>query len=293
MPVRRLIVNADDLGLAESVNRGILETMQRGIVRSASLMVNTPAAEDAARRLERARREHELDVGIGLHFNIVAGKPMTQPRSLMRGDAFAPLEALVWRSVRGRIAEDDVRTELEAQLTRARLLADNAGYAIVHIDSHRHAHCIAGIFDVVLDTARRHRIGHVRHPAERLGTTLGRPRAMIGAAVLHAFGLTRPALDDAGFAGLALMGSPDVERDFIRLVRQLDAPVAEVMVHPGYDSPELAAIDPYRAPRERELRALTSESLRAALRAMGTELTHFGATTRPASGSTPAAREAS
>ena len=41
---RFLIVNADDFGLSEGVNRGIIEAHERGIVTSASLMVLKPAS---------------------------------------------------------------------------------------------------------------------------------------------------------------------------------------------------------------------------------------------------------
>ena len=44
---RRLIVNADDFGLSEGVNRGIIEAHAHGIVTSASLMVRWPAAAEA------------------------------------------------------------------------------------------------------------------------------------------------------------------------------------------------------------------------------------------------------
>jgi hypothetical protein len=46
--LRLLIVNADDLGCSRGVNRGIIEAHERGIVTSASLMVNRPAASEAA-----------------------------------------------------------------------------------------------------------------------------------------------------------------------------------------------------------------------------------------------------
>jgi chitin disaccharide deacetylase len=46
--MRRLVVNADDLGLSPGVNEGILEAHTTGIVTSASLMVNRPGAEHAA-----------------------------------------------------------------------------------------------------------------------------------------------------------------------------------------------------------------------------------------------------
>lgn len=65
MAKRRLIVNADDLGLSAGVNAGIAEAHERGIVTSASLMVRQPAAPDAA---VLARRHASL--AIGLHIDI-------------------------------------------------------------------------------------------------------------------------------------------------------------------------------------------------------------------------------
>jgi chitin disaccharide deacetylase len=45
--LRRLIVNADDFGLTESVNRGIVEAHSGGIVTSSTLMANASALDDA------------------------------------------------------------------------------------------------------------------------------------------------------------------------------------------------------------------------------------------------------
>src|SRR6266568_9642133 len=55
--MRYLIVNADDFGFSEGVNRGILEAHDKGIVTSASLMVERPAAVEAA---DRARERPRL-----------------------------------------------------------------------------------------------------------------------------------------------------------------------------------------------------------------------------------------
>lgn len=59
---RYLIVNADDLGMTAAVNQGIFEAHEHGIVTSASLMVNRPAAPDAAKTL--AEHPH---LAVGLH----------------------------------------------------------------------------------------------------------------------------------------------------------------------------------------------------------------------------------
>jgi chitin disaccharide deacetylase len=61
--MRLLVVNADDFGLSEGVNAGIIEAHTDGIVTSASLMVGRPGAEQAA---ALARRHPRLSVG--LHF---------------------------------------------------------------------------------------------------------------------------------------------------------------------------------------------------------------------------------
>ena len=62
---RRLIVNADDFGQSEGINRGIIQAHDRGIVTSASLMVRWPAAAAAA----AWAREHP-QFSVGLHIDL-------------------------------------------------------------------------------------------------------------------------------------------------------------------------------------------------------------------------------
>ena len=102
---RYLIVNADDLGTSPGVNRGIVEAHQRGIVTSASLMVDRAAAADG---VERAAAAPGLSVG--LHFE---------------GDDVDLSDAGV------------ARGELERQLERFHMLV---GRGPTHIDSHHHVH---------------------------------------------------------------------------------------------------------------------------------------------------------
>jgi len=63
--MKYLIVNADDFGASSGINRGILEAHRRGIVTSASLMVNMPAAGEAALL---SREAPELSVGMHVNF---------------------------------------------------------------------------------------------------------------------------------------------------------------------------------------------------------------------------------
>ena len=72
--MKRLIVNADDLGYTWGVNRAIVEACRSGVVTSTSLLANGAAFEDA---VETARAEPRLDVGC--HWNFVEGKPVSPP----------------------------------------------------------------------------------------------------------------------------------------------------------------------------------------------------------------------
>lgn len=60
-----LIINADDFGIHEDVNDGIIQAYLGGLVRSTSLLVNMPATGHA---VQLAKEHPELEVG--LHLNI-------------------------------------------------------------------------------------------------------------------------------------------------------------------------------------------------------------------------------
>jgi predicted glycoside hydrolase/deacetylase ChbG (UPF0249 family) len=111
MSERVLIVNADDLGASEGINRGIVEAHVRGIVTSASLMVTGAAAREAA----TLALEHPA-LGIGLHWDLDAegAGPVID-----FGDAVA------------------VRAELARQLEAFHALM---GRPPDHVDSHHHIH---------------------------------------------------------------------------------------------------------------------------------------------------------
>jgi predicted glycoside hydrolase/deacetylase ChbG (UPF0249 family) len=116
--MKRLIVNADDLGLSAGVNAGIVEAHRRGIVTSASLMVRQPAAEEAARLARRLPR-----LGVGLHIDLW--------ESVFRDGEWVRLYA--WTADEAPAIE----REVQAQLARFRRLM---GRGPDHLDTHQHVH---------------------------------------------------------------------------------------------------------------------------------------------------------
>src|SRR2546427_11765992 len=69
--MKRLIVNADDFGWSEGVNRGIVEAYRNGIVTSTTVLANGEAFDGAA---QLARQERRL--GVGGHLNLSDGAPL-------------------------------------------------------------------------------------------------------------------------------------------------------------------------------------------------------------------------
>jgi len=117
--VTTLIVNADDFGLSEGVNDGILRAHREGIVTSTSLMVRQPAAAPAA----AAAAAHPA-LAVGLHFDVGEWERHDgawRARYLWVDDADA----------------DAVAAECERQLRAFRELM---GGDPTHLDSHQHAH---------------------------------------------------------------------------------------------------------------------------------------------------------
>jgi len=265
--MRLLVINADDLGFAPGVNRGIVEAHEAGTLSSASMMVTTPAFGEAV-ELVHARVPR---LGVGLHLNLVSGRPLSTAPTLTdpRTGAFHSLEQLGRRALAGRVDAADVRRECDAQLEA--LLA--ARVTPTHLDSHRHSHALPGVLPAVLASAIAHGVPIVRRPLD--APRLGDPVSGAKMLVLHA--AWRAALrgvDAAGrallarsprFRGIALQGASDVGRRLLALLDRLPPGATELMMHPGHDDAVLAAQDPYRAEREREVAVLCSSIVRGRL----------------------------
>jgi predicted glycoside hydrolase/deacetylase ChbG (UPF0249 family) len=130
---RRLVVNADDLGLTAGVNDGIVEAHVRGIVTSASLMVRQPAAADAA-CLARAHPR----LGVGLHLDL--------GEWAYRDGGWVALYTVV---------DVDDEAAVTAEVVRqVECFQDLVGRSPTHLDSHQHVHDDHPVSSVVSDAAR-------------------------------------------------------------------------------------------------------------------------------------------
>ena len=128
-----LIVNADDFGQSHSVNWGIIEAHERGIVTSASLMVRWPAAAEAA-----VYSQQHPNLSLGLHVDL--------GEWAYRGGDWVLLYQVVPFNDTAAVADEVAR-----QLATFRRLV---GKEPTHIDSHQHVHLREPLRTVLTDIAR-------------------------------------------------------------------------------------------------------------------------------------------
>ena len=244
--MRALIVNADDFGLTRGVSAGILAAHRHGIVTSTTVLVT---AEIDRTQLAQAR---DSGLGLGLHLNLTLGRPLTRARSLV--DARGGFVRDPRRAAAGADARE-VRAEAEAQIARFEKLV---GQRPTHLDTHHHVGLYPPVRDVVLGVARR--LGVPVRSQDAAARTRARSAGL--RTTDHFFGESGP--DAYWSAGRTLAH-----------LRALPPGVSEFMCHPGRFDDDLG-YSRYGRQREVEMTGLGTAAARAAARALGIELRHFG-----------------
>jgi predicted glycoside hydrolase/deacetylase ChbG (UPF0249 family) len=255
---KRLIVNADDLGISAGVNQGILEVHQRGIVTSTTAMVNLPDAGDGIRLLQR----EAPDMGIGLHLNLTRGQPVLpveQVSSLVQADGiFYGVEAVLSGEL--NFSDDELAAEIMAQYDR---FVELAGGPPDHIDSHHGtAYHLPATLDVLLQLATEHHLP-LRNGVRRLKDPAQQ-------AVYDRY--PAPCWPDQSEYRFY---DDTVSLDILRMVlNEVPEGITELICHPGYARDLDEA---YNAPREDELRCLTDSGIRQLIEDQRIELVTFAA----------------
>lgn len=252
--MRRLIINADDLGSGVQRDRGIFQSYSAGIVTSASLLANGPSFATAA------SGALALDLPLGVHLNLSDGEPLTGAiPGLTTAQGLFPGKA----GLRSFLEEDKfdpvcVYHELAAQIER--ILA--AGVVPDHLDAHQHFFLYPAATALVFELARDYSLPALRlaapvepvaaDPGGELGEEMALYRRLAPGfiAKVRESGLSTPE----GLWGMPLLNRLN-QQHLISLLRELPAGCWELMVHPGYADGNSHFSG---AARQEELLALTS-----------------------------------
>lgn len=279
---KKLIVNADDFGRHEAVNRAVIRGFEQGCITSASIMPNCYAFEDAVEKAFVHR-----DLGIGVHLTLVGEKPLLpvdQVASLVdeNGRFYGDYIAFIQQYLRGRVCLAQVRRELAAQIEKVK----RSGLQITHIDSHQHMHVLPGIFPVVSSLAKQFDITAVRIPripvaftggySRNLSQTVGRAGLALLAAGAGIQARRKKLRYPDHFGGI-VAGECVNEACLAEIIERLKDGVTEVMLHPGDDDVLLKAECGWAHGFEAELEAALSGRIQRLLQERKIEMVNFDA----------------
>ena len=220
---------------------GFTRDVNAGIIeahRHGILTATTLMATGAAfdHAVELARQNPELDIGVHLVLVDSAGFPPTIARLLFS---------------LGRI---HIYDELVRQVRKVL----DAGLKPTHLDTHKHTHLLPQVFNAVTSVAREFKIPWVRR---RFGPFRLLP--------------TRGCRSTDHFTGFRLTGRYGAA-ELAEVIRRLPEGSTEFMCHPGLCTDELrAARTRLKESRRRELDALVSPEVRAALEESGVKLARY------------------
>ena len=273
----RLIVHADDFGLSEAVNNGVLKAHKEGIVTSTSLMSTGTAFRHA---VDLAIATPSLDVGV--HLTLVEEAPVLPPQAIPtlvddQGHLHSNAGSFLKRYLRGKISLHEVQRELEAQVRQAH----DAGLTISHLDSHQHLHAIPGVWSIVQGLATQFDIAAVRYPRESIHRYMlsdyARWPRLAQLCALNGFcaSVNRGGTKSPEhFVGFFYGGHLDRTHLEIVLLHLPKGGVCELMCHPGLAaSPENYSHWSYRW--QDELHALTDPGVKALLLENSIELISY------------------
>jgi predicted glycoside hydrolase/deacetylase ChbG (UPF0249 family) len=279
--VTRLILTADDAGLAAPLSRRIALLLASGHLTATSLLACGPAFDEAVEAL-RAAGVAEA----GVHLCAVGGEtPLSPPSAvptLAPGGRFpGSWPVVAARLAAGRVRISEVEREWEAQLVAVR----DAGFRVTHLDSHQHLHLLPSLIPVALGLSRRFDVPFVRAPRANDPAAVGTPAGVAGRArarLLSLFGAAaRRRIRVAGLPepprvlGLAEAGRMTLSGWRSLLATALGDRIFEVVLHPGVDDPQAEARYPWGYAWEKEAEALESGELGSLFASRGVETVPF------------------
>ncbi len=250
-----LILHADDLAVAHSVDVATFDALDKGAVSSASVMVPSPWITEVA-----AYAKAHPNADLGLHLTLTSEwdtyrwgsvEPADKVPSLLDSAGTFPKDEKV---VAATAKPLEVEREIRAQISRALAL----GIRPTHIDSHMGAlFSTPELIATYVKVARDYRLPFL--------ALRGDPRATPQPPLNH-----KDVLLDA-----VILAGPEVPRDqwkafYLKSIADLKPGLTEIIVHLGRDDSELQAVtvnhEPYgSAWRQRDYDVVTSPEFKKAL----------------------------
>lgn len=273
--MKRLIINADDLGINPQRTHGIFLCFEEGIVRSTSILPNFSDSNQAAKHA----RERKLSAG--LHLNFTDGAPLSNQKdieTILTPDGFFH-DRKTFKRLLDAESIDRMHVEREAR-AQVDWMFDHYGMPS-HIDSHHNFHIHPFIIPLLLPILERYGIDKVRitreyfEPPFEVTEEQMKYVADVSKQAEEAFSMysAHGIRSTDHFRGMILAGNASL-KNLRHVISRLPEGTTELMVHPG--SPQSTGDDFEMDPqRQTELRMLTDDSIPELLKSQKVELISF------------------
>ena len=262
--MKKLIINADDFGRHELINRAVEKAFREGCLKSATIMAGGKFFDDAV-----AVIKNNPELGVGIHFTLANGFPILPaekiPTLINESGVFHENYVVFLKKyLQGKISHEEIKSELAAQLEKVL----RAGIKLTHCDSHQHLHHVPGIIDIVLDLAESAKISAIRISHSKIFDgeldSIGKFIGRVGLGSLAKFAEHKARKKNFSmpehFAGI--VAGESVSENFMEnLILNLEEGITEVMLHPGTNNKILQDYCEWNHDFEEELNAVTSEKI--------------------------------
>ncbi len=287
----KLIINADDLAIHPSIDKGIKEAYLNGVLTSATMLMTTDFTEASAEKIVR-----KTGLPVGLHLSLTTGKPCAPSKDvplLVDEDGYFSLSAVgLFRSLLLRKDVNlmsQVYVELESQFKRA----EDLKISFTHFDSHQNIHLIPVIFNMLKEIAAKFGYTKARLVKESFSPLIffqnfsgivKRKNLIKWLLSYYCIYKTAPAfLTPDLYMGIMCSGMINKKMidTFVKSLR--DGLVYEIALHPGYPAeiefnayPDKNHNDFVASPsRKEEMDILMDDTVKASIERRGIELISY------------------
>lgn len=252
--MKKVVVVADDFGLCESVNDGIIDSYKNGIVTELSLMVGSPATDDAITKA----RKNDISA-IGLHCLLTFWK---DNGDITRRDDYKKLFAEASEAEIEKLFQEEIRLFIK-------LVGSKPTHVTGQYSIHGNPKLLKAVMkyckesDTPMRIPRSPLISREEFEPEDIKQLVEQVRVTGCRTTDHTFG--------------HMLGDYDkVEQLFIHDLETIqEDESAEILLHPGDQSDYLSHISSLTLERSRDVLIAKSKKLRQALTDYNTQVVEF------------------
>lgn len=238
----KLIINADDFGYCDSVNKAIISAHKEGVITSCTIMTGMPGFEEGVKLLQE-----NPTLSCGVHMTLTCYKPVLNTHKTIVDE-----NGYFYRRMSPEILEqidtEEIYLEFCAQIDKA--IAH--GIDISHLDSHHHVHTMPMLKDVIKRITDKYKLPIRGGFKEDI---------------------------DLNVKSIPLVGTfykDNVCVDFFKKhINVDDYEIFDMMCHPGFVSDFLKESTSYCLERETEYSILTSKEFRKSIEDLNMTLTNY------------------